>query len=226
MQLTETQLEYGDVEINCWECAAGDGCLLDADVPYAVDDKDPEAGHIESGVTRLHAEKAVMSTEKSLPKLKKGTTSEKRGLLKTEGAKRSVLVIRIEAKDGSPTPSEEDLAEKVLGIKKSTDATDTSWNVVNAMDQCSYGKVKLEPAQNTDVNNGVITITIDQNAKGARNVDVLNAALNELRSRLGTNNLNALHDHFMLCMPPGTVTNQGKHDRSRTSLQSLDFIYI
>ena len=219
MQLTETQFEHGGEE-NHWECADEDGRLLEIDVPYTVDYKDPEVGLIESGVTRLHAEKALMSNDKnkvifkSLPKLEKGTPNEQRRLLRTKGT-RSVLVVRIEAKDVSTTPSEEDLAREVFGITDSTGATDT-WNVRNAIDQCSYGKLKLEPAQNTGVNNGVYTVTIDQNAKGASNTDIRNAALNELRSHFGTNNLNALHDHFMLCMPPGTLTKQGKNDGSIT----------
>ena len=211
LQLSETQFEFKEEE-HQWECADKSGRLLDIDVPYTIDYKDPQAGLIESGVTTLHVDRAIISQDnraifKSQPKLAQAP-KEHRRRLKTTGS-RSVLVVRIEANDAVTKPSKEDLAREVFGIKDSHGATDT-WNLAGGFDQCSYGQLTFKPAQNNGVKDGVYTVSIDQNARGARNVDIRTIVLDSLRSDFGTSNLNALFDHVMLCMPPGTVTKQGK----------------
>ena len=211
LQLSETQFEEKEEE-HQWECVDDSGSLLEIDVPYEIDYKDPRAGLIESGVTTLHVDDAVILDNnkaifKSEPKLAQ-TPKEHRRRLKTTG-NRSVLVVRVEAKDFSTSASEEELARKVFGIGDSTGVTD-SWNLSSGFDQCSYGQLKFEPAQYDAVKDGVYTVSIDQNVKGARHVDVRTAALNSLRSDFGTSDLKALYDHVMLCIPPGTVTKQGE----------------
>ena len=38
-----------------------------------------------------------------------------------------------------------------------------------------------------------------------------NVILDQLRSDFGSNDLNALYDHIMVCMPHGTLSKSGKH---------------
>ena len=193
LQLSETQFEFKEEE-HQWECADESGRLLEIDVPYTIDYKDPQAGLIESGVTTLHVDDAIISHNnraifKSKPRLAQ-MPKEHRRRLKTTGT-RSVLVVRIEANDASTTPTEEDLAREVFGIKDSTGATD-SWNLVGGFDQCSYGQLTFKPAQNNGVKDGVYTVSIDQNARGVRMVDIRTIVLDSLRSDFATSNLNAL----------------------------------
>ena len=167
---------------------------------------------IESGVTTLHVDDAVISDKnkaifKSEPRLAQ-KPKEHRRRLKTTGIK-SVLVVRVQAEDASTSASEEELAREVFGVEGSSGATD-SWNLASGFDQCSYGQLKLKPAQYEGVKDGVYTVSIDQNVSGARNVDVRNAVLDSLRSDFGTSALNTLYDHVMLCIPPGTVSKQGE----------------
>ena len=203
------------MEEHQWECADDNGRLVDINVPYTIDYKDPKTGIIESGMTILHAENVLISDhDKTIfngePTLIKGSSpKDHRRLLRTKGT-RSILVVCVEANDASTTPSEEDFDREVFGIEDSTGTTDT-WNLASALDQCSYGQLTIEPAQNNGVGDGVYTVSIGENVRGARNVDIRNVVLNTLRSDFGTINLNALYDHFMLCMPPGTVSKQGEH---------------
>ena len=210
LQLSETQFEHGQEEHD-WECADDAGHLIEINVQYAIDYKDRNVGLIESGLTTLHTDDAVILDDgkaifRSKPTLAQAPKEDRRHL-KTTGS-RSVLVVRIEANDASTNPSEEDLARAVFGIENSTVARD-AWNFVNGFKQCSYGQLTFEPAKNDNVKDGVYTVTIDQNVQGARNVDIRNAALDSLRSDFGTSDLREFFDHVMFCIPPGTVSKAG-----------------
>jgi hypothetical protein len=117
--------------------------------------------------------------------------------------KRSVLMVRIEANDSKPTLTESDLASKVFGI-----GDEDSFNLSSAFDQCSYGKMKMEPTQ--IFADGIHTLKIDQNIIGEKNTDIRTIALEQLRTEMGTTDLTGMFDHVAFCLPPGTTSKQGK----------------
>lgn len=212
--LTETQFEDGKEEQE-WECEIDpliSGQFLELNVHYSPDYKDPEAGLFNSGVTTFHSDRALVSESKVIvretPKISQKSQGRHGRRLATIGT-RNVLVVRIQAKDVSTSPTEEDLAREVFGITNSNDNTN-SWNLSSAFNQCSYGNLKLEPAEDGHAKHGVYTVVINQNVRGQRHVDIRNIALDTLRSELGTTDLNSLYDHVMLCLPPGTTTKTGK----------------
>ena len=230
LQLVETQFEDKDEEHH-WECMdQSTGRFLDLNVNFDEDYKDSEAGHIESGGTLLHADVAIKSGPNSVliggeTKLSQIPYENRRRLSKTTG-NRSVLVVRVEAKDATTGHTEEDLARDIFGITDSKGQTD-SWNLSKAFDQCSYGKLKVEPTEDNRANNGVYTVSINQNVKGKIYTDVKNTILSKLQSELGSLNLNSLYDHVMMCLPQGTVTKSGKisfcYLRDHRFLQILQF---
>ena len=213
LYLTETQLEHEEEE-HKWECIDDDGHILDLNLDFDTDYKDPTAGRILSGGTNLRADSAIISDTSAIlrgkPKFSLIPNNSRRHLEQITG-QRSVLVVRIEANDAFTGPSEKDLARTVFGITDDHGKTD-SWNLASGYDQCSYGQLTFEPAQDQNTNNGVYTLSIDANVKGKTHSEVRNLALDRLRSDLGVKDLNSIYDHVMLCLPPGTKTASGKSD--------------
>ena len=216
LQLVET--EYHDREDeHHWECMdESTGRFLDLNIDFDEDYKDPVAGHIESGRTLLQADVVIRNGPHSVliggePKLSIIPQDEHRRRLanRTSGNK-SVLVVRVEAKDASTGPTEEDLARDVFGITDSKGETD-SWNLSSGFDQCSYGKLTFGPTKDHRMKNGIYTISINENVKGQRSSNLKNTILDQLQSELGATRLDSLYDFVMLCLPPGTVSKSGKH---------------
>ena len=179
------------------------GHFLDLNVDFDKNYKDSEAGCIKSSGTIFHADVAIISSPNSVlvegkPKLSQIPQENRRRLAKTTG-NRSVLVVHIEAKDASTGPTEEDLARDLFGITKSKNQID-SWNLSSAYDQCSYGKLKLEPTVDSRANNGVYTVFIDQNIKEKLYTEVRNSVISKLQSELVEANLNSLFDHLMMSL--------------------------
>ena len=169
LHLTETQFEGGIEEEQKWECIDKADHILDLNIDFNTDYKDLNAGRIQSGVTRLHAESAIISETSAIlrgqPKLSQIPKNDQRRILVQKNiGKRSVLVVRIEAKDASTGPTEKDLARTVFGVTNE-DGTKDNWNLASGYNQCSYGQLKFEPTSDTRTNNGVYTLSINANVK-------------------------------------------------------------
>jgi len=212
--LAETQFA-NDREEHYWECEIDSGHFLSLNLEFDEQYEDPEIGLIESGFTTLHASDAFVSDSKAvirdIPKLtRKPITHQRR--LSTIGT-RTVLVVRVKANDATTSAAEDDLAREVFGITDSN-GNSASVNLSNTFAQCSYNKLTFEPSSDSDGrgNNGVYTVSINDDIVGQRNVDVRNVVLDQLRSDFGSNDLNALYDHIMVCMPHGTLSKSGQTD--------------
>jgi len=231
--LTETQFESNQIQFESnqvqfesniqeeehWECevdsssdSSARGHFLALNLEYTVDYKDPVIGLIKSGATTFHADSAVLSESKAIirgaPKLAQKTFEHNRRLSTT--GHRSVLVVRVEANDASTSANEADLARKVFGLGDSSGETDL-FNLSSGFAQCSYDKLTFGPANDSVGTNGVYSVSIGSAVVGQTFGSVRNVVLDKLRTDFGNNDLNALYDHIMICMPPGTVTNQGEH---------------
>lgn len=172
--------------------------------------KDYEAGTFESGLTVLHSDDAVIFNDKiflrGMPTFSRKKQSTNQRKLAVVG-NRSVLAVRVQAKDSSTTASAEVLSREIFGIQDSSGQSD-SFNLVSAYNQCSHGQLTFSPAtytsKNNLVKNGVYTATLlDENIQGQSDTQVRNKVLNRLEEVFG-DDLNSVFDHVMLCIPPGT----------------------
>jgi len=216
--LADTQFEDNHDEQH-WECevdsssdSSARGHFLALNLEFNADYKDPVIGIIESGATTLHADGAVLSESKAIirgaPKLAQKTFEHNRRLSTT--GHRSVLVVRVEASDASTSATEADLAREVFGLGDSNGGTD-SFNLSSGFSQCSYDKLTFGPANDGVGTNGVYTVSIGSAVVGQTFGSVRNVVLDKLRDDFGNNDLNALYDHVMVCMPKGTLTKEGEH---------------
>jgi len=219
--LGETQFEDNKEEQR-WECEVDSssesskrGHFLYLNLEFGVEYIDPEIGLIESGATTLHANDAIVTGSNAIfrgvPKLTQKPVEHIRRLSTLK--ERSVLVVRVSADDTTTSASEEDLAREVFGITYPNGGVDpNSFNLSNAYAQCSYDKLKFEPAttENNGINDGVYTVTINDVVEGQTFGYVRNVVLDQLRSDFSSNDLSETFDHVMICMPPGLVSNQGK----------------
>ena len=218
MVLAETQFDDNHDEQQ-WECevdsssdSSAKGHFLALNLEFSADYKDPVIGTIESGATTLHADGAVLSESKAIirgaPKLAQKTFEHSRRLSTT--GHRSVLVVRVEGSDASTSATEADLAREVFGLGDSNGGTD-SFSLSSGFSQCSYDKLTFGPANDGVGTNGVYTVSIGSAVVGQTLGSVRNVVLDKLRTEFGNNDLNSLYDHIMVCMPKGTVNNQGEH---------------
>jgi hypothetical protein len=114
---------------------------------------------------------------------------------------RTVLVIRIVARDSQTTATEAQLADDVFG------ADGDDLNLKTGYDQCSYGQLQFEPLRtNAKVgSDGVYTVFIpNTTVKGVAVSVIANAAMDQVTNDLGAPP-NFLADHVMFCIPPGTA---------------------
>ena len=114
--------------------------------------------------------------------------------------KRTVMVIRIQAKDAATTASEAQLADDIFG------ASGDVFNLKTGYDRCSYGQLQFEPLTNNSVvqSGGVHTVNLPATTvkNNAREV-VFDAAIAQATINLGKEP-RLLANHVMVCIPPGT----------------------
>ncbi len=198
-----------------WQCeldpADNDGASgFFVDINIDINDQnDPAVSTFESGVTKLdgdsiylHGHHAYVHGSPSFQNegVKK-QTRDQRHLQIVEGNK-TVLVIRAKVADSETSPSSVELALKVFGVGAGQD----DFNLSSGYDECSYGKLKFTPTQESSkTENGVLSVTIS-------NVFVENSGIDEIRDAmiekakndLGVSNLQEIADYTMVCIPPGT----------------------
>ena len=121
------------------------------------------------------------------------------------GAKK-LLVVKVDAQDsvlldslGQPL-SLDQLRANVFG------GPDDSVNLVERYQSCSYGKTIFEAFEDAENGvNGVMKLTIEENANGNSNQALQNAATSKLFEVLGPGFLGSPRDTYvMLMLPPGT----------------------
>ena len=122
------------------------------------------------------------------------------------GAKK-LLVVKVDAQDsvlldslGQPL-SLDQLRANVFG------GPDDSVNLVERYQSCSYGKTTFEAFEDAENGvNGVMKLTIEENANGNSNQALRNAARSKLFDVLGPGFLGSPRDTYvMLMLPPGTA---------------------
>lgn len=121
----------------------------------------------------------------------------RRRLAVTTGRK-EVLVVR-ETRTGF---SEEYISEEMFGT-----TGDDQVNLKSQYAACSYNLLTFEAYENSDypaINNGVLTVSIDNDISGTENSVIRNAMTSAATTALGGGSLSAKVDFVMLCVPPGT----------------------
>jgi hypothetical protein len=116
----------------------------------------------------------------------------RRKLAVTTGTKK-MLAVRVIASDATTTSTESEISDAWFG---------TSGDAVNLKSQyeaCSYNKIQIDPANTTDVSNGVKTVTISNTVNGTADGVIRDAVTTALGS-----SFTSQFDHVMLCLPPGT----------------------
>lgn len=159
-----------------------------------------------SGVTTLSVNGSViegfelMIPEGATPTLgvakKKKKGGEKEGRhnrrLAVVGVK-TVLVVRVSARDRTTTASESTLATEIFG--------DTS-SLKSQYNACSHGKLQFVQATGNNVANGVTTVTVSSNIAGQSYKTVEGLVTSAVQSQRGT----IKYDYVMYCLPPGTTS--------------------
>ena len=116
---------------------------------------------------------------------------------------RTVLVVRIVAKDSKTTATEAQLADDIFG------ASGDVFNLVSGYAQCSYGTLQLKPFTSHTLvrTDGIYTVNLPNTVvKGIADSKVLSAAEAQVAKDLGIAP-NLLANHVMYCIPPGTSGN-------------------
>ena len=111
---------------------------------------------------------------------------------------RSVLVIRVVAKDAATAATEAQLSSQIFG--------GTGFNLKSGFARCSYNQLLFEPQANTIAGPDGIHTTFLPNVtvNGVSDATVRNAVLAQATAELGAHP-RLLADHVMLCLPPGTA---------------------
>lgn len=115
---------------------------------------------------------------------------------------KTVLVVRIKARDATTTSSENQLADDIFGINGD------KVNMKSQYKACSYDKFEVNPAEDrtgatTSIQNGVVTLELDVDTSDGFYAMTV-AANSTFEAEYGTTP-NELADYVMYCLPPGTT---------------------
>lgn len=123
--------------------------------------------------------------------------------LATTGSK-SVLVVRVQATDGSTTPTPAQIGNHVFG----DDGND--YNFKYQTEACSHNKLIITKARDrrgriSSISNGIVTVAVNIPATSGE-LPMQNAVTWALNTEFGINNPSVLADHIMYCFPTGTTS--------------------
>ncbi len=112
---------------------------------------------------------------------------------------RDVLIIRIEANDSQTSRDNKQLSNDFFGTygKKVSPKSQ--------MDYCSKNQLRFVPASGNGIENGVLTVKLNQDVKNLVHIDVKNKASQKARQIIGKSLQSFSHVAF--CLPPGTVNS-------------------
>lgn len=195
-------------------------CLTATGMVYNVDQLDEQfvAEHFDngafvSGQTKLlfkgktvlvttNAETTIISS--SIPqlapqRLRSGVTLTAGSGKQALGTK-TILAVRVIAKDRSTSGSESFLSDQIFGTK---------FDLVNLKSQfaaCSHNELVFVPAQGPYINDGVITVRVNKSTKDGDD-KMTNTITAELNKLFGVSSPSKIADHIMYCLPSGTMRN-------------------
>jgi len=115
---------------------------------------------------------------------------------------KTVLAIRVEARDGAYSDTEEHLSQRVFG----TGSSDDDMNLVSQYKACSYNKLNFVKATHRLVSNGVKTIKLTESITQGREI-VRNAITVKINQEFRVSSPSLLADHVIYCLPKGTWNN-------------------
>ena len=112
---------------------------------------------------------------------------------------RTILVIRIVAKDAATTATEAELSDKIFG------ANGDAFNLKVAFNQCSHGEMLMQPVSNSKIGpDGVYTVSLPNLEVTGRDAsDIVDEAIAKATNDLGIAP-SEFANHVMFCIPPGT----------------------
>ena len=117
---------------------------------------------------------------------------------------KTVLIVRVIAKDKSTSSSESKLSDSVFGTNGDKVTLKSQYGA------CSKGKLNIIPAASRTRNGNTIsagstTVTVKVKTKDGDS-KMVNAITNALNDNFGVSNPNRLADHVMYCLPPNTMS--------------------
>jgi hypothetical protein len=124
---------------------------------------------------------------------------------KIEGVSR-LLVIRVTARDVDPVVSQELLSGRIFGVGEQAEAV----SVVSQIGDCSFSKLRLEPAQGPDITDGVGELSVPWDVDGSFISTMENQLTSLTEAKFGSISDN--FEHVVYCIPPGTKFNAQKDD--------------
>lgn len=198
------------------QCLTPDGMIYKVDGindDFIVDNFDN--GPFLSGQTKLvFSDKPIVKkftgtiVSTSLPTLQESTSNRVAGMQVSASNRvagrsttntRTVLVVRVIAKDRSTSFSEAALSDKVFGMNGD------SVNLKSIYASCSHNALNFEPAQRSGITNGVVTVSVKKIKTKKGDTKMNNAITSELNRMFGVSSPSQLADHVMYCLPPNTM---------------------
>lgn len=128
-----------------------------------------------------------------------------RRLVESQGS-HDILVLRVTYKGIAPTITATQLAGRLFGIGASSETV----NVISQLDDCSFHKLQIRPAQSSDgrVVNGVAEVVINDSVSGDNSVRLLeNLVVIKANNMFGT--VTSQFDHILLVMPDANLKMGG-----------------
>jgi hypothetical protein len=161
--------------------------------------KIPGGGRFESGITTLHGNITIKNGKVFIngnPQFgRRNNNNANRSGRHLSETNKTVLVIRVEANDGSTTSSAAKTAEEIFGI-----GGNDEFNLASGYTGCSYEKLNFSPATHSGVNDGVYTMVLNESlaSKSMSYVEgkVVDAAVDVF------GDLSSKFDYVMICTPP------------------------
>lgn len=127
-----------------------------------------------------------------------------RRLAETVDVTKTVLVVKVNAADGSSTDEPADLSNFVFGTE--------GVNLKTQFDACSFGKLTFDPALDRssvvgpNILNGATEVNVNVPIADGHEF-MRNNVTAQLKLQFGVSDQRLLADHLMYCLPPGTMTS-------------------
>jgi hypothetical protein len=206
----EADLSEGNVVDDSFRCLTEDGMLYSLYLPSEFIQEHSDLARGETHVLIPSGHAIIEEDENGLPAIVYPNTTSlvtipppNRRLLsvqdRREGVKR-VLVLRVDGADSRLSLTQSDLSKRIFGIGSGAPAV----NIRSQYQACSFGKFRVVPAIGTGITNGVATVTIG-NVKGKNPFNLENQAVTAAQNKLQIGDLEAVFDHVLICLPPGTL---------------------
>ena len=168
---------------------------------FKKNQKIPGGGRFESGTTTLHGNitikngKVFINGNPQFGRRNNNKNNANRSGRHLSETNKSVLVIRVEANDGSTSSSAAETAEEIFGI-----GGNDVFNLASGYTGCSYGKLNFSPAIHSGVNDGVYTMVLNETVASKSMSYVQGKVVEAAEGVFG--DLPSKFDYVMICTPP------------------------